>query len=165
MRTIKLIQESDKAAIYSPQDSDSDFTEYEKFLSMGLSLTEPILIDDFSYTITRINKMIEDCGIRENLFRLEGGRIKALPIGNNTKRKKSIGTIRLYCIRISDRILIIGNGCIKKVQKYEDDPNIKSIVDTLRKIDKAITKKANEKHIATSNYTEFKNLLETITIS
>lgn len=165
MWTIKLIQETANAAIFSLKDYDSEDTEFEKFMLNYSSLNEPQLKYDFDAIISAIGKILNDCGVRENLFRPEGNRVKALPIWICQNRKKSIGTLRLYCIRISERILIIGNGCIKKVQKYEDDSNIRSIVDTLRKIDKAITKKARKNHITTSNYIELKNLLETITIS
>lgn len=66
--------------------------------------------------------MADDCGARENLFRPEGGKIKAVPLFIAQRRKRGVGTLRLYCIRISDKILVVGNGGIKKVAKYEDEP-------------------------------------------
>jgi len=102
MWTIKLIEESDKAAIFSPLDSNSQDTEFEKFMSNHSSLTEPQLKYDFDAIISAIGKILNDCGARENLFRPEGNRVKALPLWAYQKGK---------------------------VQKYEDDPNIKSIVE------------------------------------
>lgn len=85
MWTIKLIQETANAAIFSPMDSDSDDTEYEKFMLNHSSLTEPQLKYDFDAIIEAIGKMLNDCGIRENLFRPEGNRVKALPITLNLR--------------------------------------------------------------------------------
>lgn len=164
MWTLKLILESEKASIFSPRESTCEISEFEKFLSIKPSLTDSQLLQDFDSIISALNKMLKDCGARENLFRLEGGRIKAIPLFTSIGRKKGVGTLRLYCIRYSERLLIVGNGGIKKVKKYEENSALKSIVDTLRQIDSKVFSKARKKKISFDNYKEFKNLLETIII-
>ena len=44
------------------------------------SLPDPQLKKDFDAIISVIKKMVDDCGARENLFRLEGKNIKAIPL-------------------------------------------------------------------------------------
>lgn len=74
--------------------------------------------------------IIDDCGARENLFRPEGNNIKAIPLCIEQRRGKGVGTLRLYCIRISGKILIIGNGGIKRV-KRDDYQKVKMIIEAI----------------------------------
>ncbi len=48
---------------------------------------------------------------------------------------KKYGTLRLYCIRISDKLMIIGRGGIKTVRCYQDDPYLNAIVEELKSIE------------------------------
>ena len=118
MGKLELVIESDNVSIYSPKYDGDTQTEFEKFLSDNCSLPHPQLRKDFDAIIALIKKMVDDCGARENLFRLEGKNIKAIPLCIEQRRRREVGTLRLYCIRISERILVIGNGGIKKVRKY-----------------------------------------------
>lgn len=165
MWTLDLIQESEHAAIFSPKESACEMSEFEKFLSIKSSLKEPQHLQEFDSIIAVLGKILKDCGARENLFRLEGGRIKAIPLPLYGTKKKGIGSIRLYCIRYSEKLLIIGNGGIKKMKRYEDDPMLKSMVDILRHIDIIITKESKKKHVSASEFDDFKHILETITIN
>ena len=44
--------------------------------------------------------------------------------------------MRLYCLRISDSVLIVGNGGIKRTKTYEEDESLNGYVITLQKLDK-----------------------------
>lgn len=80
-----------------------------------------------------------ETGAYERYFRREGGKVKALPlIVNLGKVDKNVGKMRLYCLRLSDRILVLGGGAVTTCQKYQDDPNVMSIIQQLRTIDKQI---------------------------
>lgn len=53
-------------------------------------------------------------GALERFFRPEGGindSVQALPIES--------GKLRLYCLRLSDQIVILGNGGVKNTRTYE----------------------------------------------
>ena len=50
------------------------------------------------------------------------------------------GKIRLFCLRISDEILILGNGDIKSTPKYEDDSKLLGYALDLQKFDKLLRK-------------------------
>lgn len=43
--------------------------------------------------------------------------------------------LRLYCLRLSDKILILGNGGVKSTRVYEDDVNLRAYVITLQKFE------------------------------
>lgn len=45
------------------------------------------------------------------------------------------GKLRLYCLRMSDSILIVGNGGIKATKTYDDDTDLCGYVITLQKLD------------------------------
>ncbi len=54
----------------------------------------------------------------------------ALPVLNSK--------LRLYCLRLSDKILILGNGDVKKTRTYEEDNKLKAHVLTLQKFEKLL---------------------------
>ena len=129
MGKLELVIESENISIYSPKFDGETMTEFEKFMFINRDLSYPQLKRDFDTIISVIKKMADDCGARENLFRLEGGNIKAIPLCVSLRRKdRSVGTLRLYCIRISDKILVIGNGGIKRTDTFQEDPALLSIV-------------------------------------
>lgn len=77
-------------------------------------------------------------GVRERYFRPEGkysDRVCALPIDS--------GKLRLYCLRISDKILILGNGGIKQTKTYNENEELNGYVLDLQKFD-ALLKAAEQ---------------------
>lgn len=58
--------------------------------------------------------------------------------------KTKHGTLRLYCIRISDKLLIIGNGGKKTTSSYEEDADLSEAVAILQSIDKQLSIKESE---------------------
>ncbi len=79
-----------------------------------------------------LNK-IADFGALERFFRPEGkmnDNVAALPVVSSK--------LRLYCLRLSDRILILGNGGVKKSKTYEQDNELSGYVLTLQKFDRLI---------------------------
>lgn len=47
--------------------------------------------------------------------------------------------LRLYCLRISDQILIIGNGGKKNTRTYEESAELSGYVMDLQEFDKILT--------------------------
>lgn len=164
MGRLELVIETDNVSIFSPKFNGEEMTEFEKFLLNNGNYEEPQLKKDFDAILSAINKIQNDCGARENLFRLEGGCIKAIPLFIEWPRKRSLGTIRLYCIRISERLLILGNGGIKKTKTYEKDPFLGTIVNDLRRIESIIRNKSRIVHCDYDDYEEIKHILSTINI-
>ena len=50
------------------------------------------------------------------------------------------GKIRLYCLRISDEILILGNGDVKQTATYEEDAKLLGYAMDLQKFDQLLRK-------------------------
>lgn len=141
-RLIQILRtDSEEIEIYSPKYDGEEDSEFEKFLKINGARKEPQLRKFFDAIVSAVDK-IREVGARENLFRPEGRRIKALPlfISSNNKIDKKIGKMRLYCLRYSEKILILGNGGVSTLQKYENDVWLNKCVNDLRIIDKIITK-------------------------
>ncbi len=52
--------------------------------------------------------------------------------------------LRLYCLRISDQILILGNGGVKDTRTYQEDETLSGYVLDLQKFDELL-KQAQKK--------------------
>ena len=77
--------------------------------------------------------IVLDKGALERYFRPEGSisdNLCALPIES--------GRIRLYCLRISDEILILGNGGTKRTETYQKDSTLYGYALDLQKFDKLL---------------------------
>lgn len=91
---------------------------------------------------------IADYGAFERFFRSEGkmnDRVCALP----ELRSK----LRVYCLRLSDSILILGNGGVKKTKTYNEDYALKGYVITLQRFDTLLKEGVKEGSIAVSENT------------
>lgn len=91
-----------------------DETEFEKFVMKFKDDAERK--QDLQVILNAIQKMLSASGFLERYFRLEGrmqDHMVALPIER--------GKLRLYCLRMSDSVLIVGNGGIKNTRTYDED--------------------------------------------
>lgn len=163
MGKLELVIESENISIYSPKFDGETMTEFEKFMTTNKDVSYPQLKQDFDAIISTIKKMADDCGARDNLFRPEGGNVKAIPLCI-CPRRRSIGTLRLYCIRISDKILVIGNGGIKRTKTFQEDPALLGIVNQLRQIEHQIFVESKKAHVGYYDFDKMKPIIETITI-
>ena len=90
------------------------------------------LNNDYKKIILALEKIVA-VGAFERFFRPEGkmsDRVTALSIDS---RK-----LRLYCLRISDQILIVGNGGIKSTRTYEESTELSGYVMDLQEFDKLL---------------------------
>ena len=67
----------------------------------------------------------DEGGLNDHLIN-EGGSLKAIPIVTST--------LRLYCFKVNECIIILGNGGHKpkNVRAYQDDPELNKYVSDLR---------------------------------
>lgn len=129
---IELLETGDKVSLYSPRFEGEEYTEFEKFI-IAYKDSYPT---DIQILIRRID-IIKQNGADDRYFRYEGtkrDRVMALPSHLDT------ATLRLYCLNISHKILVLGNGGVKTTQTYEEDPHLHKCVQTLQKIDIEIKK-------------------------
>lgn len=127
---IELVEDGDEATLYSIRFENEDMSEFGKFLAKFRD--NSILQKEFQ-TIVRVLEVILSKGAEERRFRYEGrmnDSVCALAIDS---RK-----LRLYCLRLSDKVLVLGNGGIKKVAKYQESEELSGYVMDLQAFDAII---------------------------
>jgi len=130
--TLELIEQSQKVSLYSISFEIDRTTEFERFLRKFEA--EASLNTDYQKVLYALS-IILDKGALERYFRPEGhmnDNLCALPIES--------GKIRLYCLRISDEILILGNGDVKQTATYEEDAKLLGYAMDLQKFDQLLRK-------------------------
>ena len=130
--TLKTIEQNDNVGMFSICFDGSAESEFEKFLNEFKD--NATYNRDFNVILLALSKII-DKGALERFFRNEGrmnDNVKALAIDS---RK-----LRLYCLRISDQILILGNGGVKTTRTYQEDSKLSGYVMDLQSFDKVLLK-------------------------
>lgn len=128
--TVELLTESEKASLYSISFEMDGSTEFEKFVAefeMNATYNR-----DYQRIIAALQAILR-IGALERFFRPEGDMndsVQALPIES--------GKLRLYCLRLSDQIVILGNGGVKNTRTYEEDPKLYGYVLDLQKFEKIL---------------------------
>lgn len=124
---LELLEDGNKVSFYSPRFEGEAFTEFEKFLLVY----KDVYPNDVKQLVYRLD-IIKREGADDRHFRYEGSirdRVMALPSHLETT------SLRLYLLNIQSRILILGNGGMKKTATYEEDLFLNQCVETLQKID------------------------------
>ena len=125
-----LVSESDKCTIYTIQFLSEDKNEFQRFIAKFKD--DATYNPDFVKILNFINQ-ISERGALERYFRPEGKRkdgVCALPITSSK--------LRLYCLRLSDCILVLGNGGVKNTRTYNEDEILKGYVINLQKFEELL---------------------------
>ncbi|MCM1489323.1 MAG: hypothetical protein NC095_00645 [Muribaculum sp.] len=129
--TLELIEEHKNVNFYSIHLEEEEVSELERFFEKfpyGCEYDE-----DIDIIIAWLDK-IGEVGALERYFRYEGhfnDGVSAIPIETSN--------LRLYCIRLSQKILIFGNGDVKDCQRWEDNENLSQYVEILMDTSRFIT--------------------------
>lgn len=143
-----LIQDGECCTIYTLQFLRDVESEFEKFVVKFREDAE--YSEDFS-RIAAFIKRIAKTGALERYFRPEdkmNDSVVALPVMSSK--------LRLYCLRLSDKILVLGNGGVKTSRRYEDDTLLNGYVMTLQKFEKLL-----KQEMASGNVTITESTIET----
>ena len=142
-----LVNKAKACTIYTIQFLSENNSEFERFYHKFVNDAE--YDSDLMRIVALIDKISEK-GALERFFRPEGkinDGVCALPISDSR--------LRLYCLRLSDSILILGNGGIKKTRTYNEDDVLKGYVLSLQKFERLITEgKKNGSIVITTNTIE-----------
>lgn len=125
-----LLDQTENCTAYTIQFLYDDMHEFEKFVS---KFREDAVLNKDYRTIAKFIDQILDFGALERYFRPEGkmrDSVVALP----ALRSK----LRLYGLRLSDKILILGNGDKKDTRTYEEDDSLKGYVVTLQRLEELL---------------------------
>lgn len=131
--TIDEVKRTEIAGLFTISFLGEDDSEFDKFIKKFKEDADKK--EDLFLVLNAINRMLNASGFLERYFQPEGkfgDNVVALPI---EKAK-----IRLYCLRMSDSVLIIGNGGIKKSKTYQEDDNLNGYVITLQQLDHLLEK-------------------------
>lgn len=134
--TLKTLEQTDNVSLYSICFDGSAISEYEAFVQRFKN--DATLNTDYKNILLALEKIVA-VGAFERFFRPEGkmsDRVAALSIDS----KK----LRLYCLRISDQILIVGNGGEKNTRTYEESAELSGYVMDLQEFDKLLAEAQKE---------------------
>ena len=127
---LKTLEQSDNVSLYSICFDGKAISEYEAFLQKFKD--DATLNEDYKKIILALEKIVA-VGAFERFFRPDGkmsDHVAALSIDS----KK----LRLYCLRISDQVLIVGNGGVKKTKTYQENEELSGYVMDLQLFDKLL---------------------------
>lgn len=147
---IQSLEQTEKAGLFTICFEGEILSEFGKFIEAFKN--DAVCQKDLRVILEVLRKMITTTGFLERLFRPEGKMrdgVCALPI--------ETGKLRLYCLRLSDSILIIGNGGRKSTKTYNEDKELSGYVISLQKLDDLI-KVAMRKGEVTIEETTIKGL-------
>jgi hypothetical protein len=131
---------TNNADIFSIRINEDKLSELEKFLIMFKDQDNVILQNDMNSILVAIEQIAEN-GALQSFFRNEGkmnDRVCAIPLYIQ-RRSSNTGTLRLYCIRISDKLLIVGGGGLKMTRTYQEDSSLSEIIRTLQTVDQELS--------------------------
>lgn len=134
--TLELVNQTEVASLYTILFENDSASEFTKFMSKFKDNAH--LQRDYQIILIALQKILEN-GALERYFRPEGkynDGVCALPVAS--------GKLRLYCLRLSDQILIIGNGGIKDSKTYNENPELSGYVIDLQNFHSIINKAQNE---------------------
>lgn len=141
--TLKTIEQNDNVSLYSICFDGCEESEFEKFLIAFKD--NATLNKDFQTILFALGKII-DQGALERFFRIEGRMNDNLCALSIDSRR-----LRLYCLRISDKILIVGNGGVKTTRTYQEDEILSGYVMDLQKFDTLLAEAQQNGNIRIEN--------------
>lgn len=138
--TVELLNESEKVSLYSISFEMDGTTEFEKFVAefeMNASFNQ-----DYQRIIAALQAILR-IGALERFFRPEGtvnDSVQALPIES--------GKLRLYCLRLSDQIVILGNGGVKTTRTYQENPRLYGYVLDLQRFERILQENLTKGYVS-----------------
>lgn len=129
--TIELVEEHEQVNFYSIKLEEEELAELDRFFE---KFPEGCEYDDEIDVILAWMDHIAEHGALERYFRPEGrfgDVVGVIPIDLGNK-------VRLYCLRLSDNILVFGNGGIKDASSWEKSPTLAPYVELLIETSKFI---------------------------
>ena len=129
MKQVKLniVEQTETVSLYTIIFDNEEVSEFEKFIVKFKDNAK--LQHDYQMILLALEKIMERGALERN-FRPEGkmnDNVVALPVYKSG--------LRLYCLRMSDSVLIVGNGGVKDTKTYEENEDLNGYVISLQKLD------------------------------
>ncbi|MCC6550477.1 MAG: hypothetical protein IT279_10440 [Ignavibacteriaceae bacterium] len=133
-----------KASCYSVMIEGEQNSLFESFLEEN-SVSHK---DEFLDILARLNTIAHTTGIRRGFFKeFEGNPGDGVCASYDNPARK----LRLYCILFGEKIIVLGGGGKKSVQKLQQDAKLKAENFLLREISTTITRAIITKEVSFSN--------------
>ncbi|MBY5959786.1 hypothetical protein KUV50_16650 [Membranicola marinus] len=149
--TIQLFEEHEKCSFYTVVKDGQSKSETDLFFEKHAESHRAELLD----FIKLLEYIGNERGANEHLFRFEG---QALALPKNERRQKQFLEIdfkefplRLFCLRISDALIIFFNGGIKDAQTAQES-SLSAQFREANQFAKAIDKAIIQKDIEINNH-------------
>lgn len=124
---ILSLEQTEAAGLFTIIFEDQNQSEFVRFITKFKD--DAVRKNDLRIILNQIDAMLLN-GVAERRFRPEGKMndgVCALPVYKSG--------LRLYCLRLSDSVLIVGNGGVKGSKTYEEDKDLNGYVISLQKLD------------------------------
>lgn len=126
-----------RCQFYTIVKDDDELTEAVKFLNNKRIQNSP----DFNRLLSRQKNIKNRHGARINYFKPEGTQkdlVYAFHAGAKKRGYLQINRLRWYCIRLSERCVIFGNGGVKEVGKTQEDDHLNEKESDMRWVDRCL---------------------------
>ena len=101
---------------------DDDETETEKFFSKLENVSE--IETDLNHLVVWLALIGRKYGAKIEFFRHEAAAHALPPPMSKMVKEVIVNDLRLYCVHISEQIVILANGGIKTAQQVQNAPNV-----------------------------------------
>ena len=125
--SILSLEQTENAGLFTIIFADESQSEFVKFVNKFKD--DAVRKNDLRIILNQIDVMLLK-GFEERRFRPEGKMtdgVAALPVYKSG--------LRLYCLRLSDSVLVVGNGGVKGTKTYQEDEDLNGYVINLQKLD------------------------------
>lgn len=121
------LEQTDAAGLFTIIFENENQSEFVRFVNKFKD--DAIRKNELRIILNQIDVMLQK-GIEARRFRPEGKMsdgVAALPVYQSG--------LRLYCLRLSDSVLIVGNGGVKSTRTYQENEDLNGYVISLQKLD------------------------------
>ena len=133
------VELGERGALYSKRYKGEKNTELDKFLACESVQAS----EEYEPLVLRLYDMVELFGFRPGYFKLEEGSYYDSVVALHYEN----GPLRLYCLRRSSLLLIVGYGGPKVTDTYQEDPVLDEAVKKLQIIDALLDKRQKSREI------------------
>jgi co-chaperonin GroES (HSP10) len=126
-----------RCQFYTILKDGEELTEASKFLTNERNKQS----DDISRLNSKVDAIRNKVGARISFFKYEGNQqslVHALHAGTKKEGYLQLNHLRWYCIRLSERCVIFGNGGVKHVGKTQQDSHLKEKEKDMRWVDTCV---------------------------
>lgn len=156
---VRLGTQNKRCQVYTIVKDGESMTEAAKFMMNERNKNS----SDFGRLATRLKKIKDRVGARIGFFKPEGKQydlVHAFVANNKKQGYLDTNDLRWYCIRISEKCIILGNGGVKQVGKTQEDDHLTEKEQDMRWVDECLDSAFRNNELNTDYKGNLKGTLE-----